>query len=175
MRRILLAGLLLAVLVIGLAAASRLIALDTVWPILLAAGVALVPGGATMTRVGALLAGAAAGWLGFAVRVGVLPDVPVAQGLGLAVAVLVVTAVAVATADRVPLWAGLAGVAIFSGMYEAAFRADPAAFVADSTVAFTSVLLAAALGAAAGMIASAVTATGPIPVIDAAEPAQEAI
>jgi hypothetical protein len=178
MRRTLLAGVLLAVLVPLLAAASTLLALDTVWPVLLAAAAMLVPGGQVLPRLAALMIGATAGWVGFALRVGVLPDLPISSGIALAVAVLVVTAMAVASADRLPLWAGLAGIAAFSGVYELAYRATPAAFVSESAVAFTTLLLAAALGAAAGMLANAGAAraiTAATTTSDTADLAEETI
>jgi hypothetical protein len=153
MRRTLLAGVLLALLVPALAAAGALLALDTVWPVLLAAAIMLVPGAAPLPRLVAFLVGTAVGWMGFAIRVAVLPDLPVSPGIALAVAVLAVTAMAIASADRLPLWAGLAGVAAFSGIYELTYRATPTAFTTQSTIAFTTLLLAAALGAAAGVIA----------------------
>jgi hypothetical protein len=155
MRRTLLAGLLLAVLVVLLAAAGDLLSLAVTWPVLLGAAVALVPGTGIAGRIGALLVGALAGWIAYALRAAVLPDLGVSVGISLAIAVLVVTAAAVASVERLPLWAGLTGVAAFAGLYDAAYRASPTDFLAQSTVALTTLLLAVALGAAGGMLAGA--------------------
>jgi hypothetical protein len=155
MRRTVLGGILLALGVIALAAVSGLIALDPIWPVVLAAAVGLVPGGEAMTRVGAFIAGAAAAWVAFALRAAVLPDLSVAPGIALGVAIAIVTAVALASVGRLPLWAGLAGIAAMSGMYEMAFRAEPAAFLSESFVAVTSVVLAGALGTALAMVTAA--------------------
>lgn len=153
MTRALFGGLLLAVLLIVLAAASNLLALNVIWPALLAGAVALVPGRAGAMRISAFLIGGAAGWVGYALRVTVLPDLTVSPGVALAAAVLIVTAIAAASADRLPLWAAAAGVAAFSGVYEAAFVASPTLFVSQSVVALTTFLAAGAVGAFVGLAA----------------------
>jgi hypothetical protein len=154
MRRPIMAGVLLALLVGGLAIASPALSVDAVWPVVLAAAAVLVPGGQVATRVAALLLGAVASWAGYDLHVAALPDIAAAQGIALALAILLVTAIAVASRDRLPLWTGLIGVAALSGLYEAAFRAAPASFVAEGSIALTTLLLTATLGAAASMLAN---------------------
>ena len=119
------------------------------WALLGAAAgavVALVPDRSPAERAGAFLLGLLAAWGGFALRAGILPDVPLGRALSVVAVVSLVTAVATATAGRLPLWAGLTGVAAFAGAYTAAQLADPPAFDTEATTALTSVLLAAAIG-----------------------------
>ncbi len=92
------------------------------------------------------LVGFLAAWLGYALRAGLLPDIPAGRGVAVVVVVAIVTAVATASADRLPLWTGLLGAAALAGAYELVFAADPTAFAGESTTAATSVLLAVAVG-----------------------------
>src|SRR5687768_4926213 len=113
-----LVGLLLAALAGALAAVSGALSLETTWPLLLGAAVMLVPSGRPGTRMANLLVGFAAAWGGFALRAAVLPDVPLGRGLAVAAPVVLVTAVVAATRHRLPLWAGLLGIAGYTGAYE---------------------------------------------------------
>lgn len=106
----------------------------------------LVPGRMPAARLGGFLTGFAAAWLGYALRAGVLPDIPMGRAIAAVVVVAVVTAVAVASADRLPLWAGLLGAATLLGSYELTFAATPTSFVSDSMTAVTTSLLAASFG-----------------------------
>ncbi|MBK5306928.1 MAG: hypothetical protein JJD92_09600 [Frankiaceae bacterium] len=106
----------------------------------------LVPDRLPAARLGGFLTGFAAAWIGYALRAGVLPDIPMGRAIAAAVVVAVVTVVAVATANRLPMWAGFVGVATLVGAYETTFAATPTEFVSDSTTALTSSLLAAAFG-----------------------------
>ena len=142
-----LVGLLLAVLAGVLAAVSGPLSLETTWPLLLGAGVMLVPAGRPGWRLANLIVGFAAAWVGFALRAAVLPDVPLGRGLAVAAPILIVTAVAAATRNKLPLWAGLLGIAGYTGAYEAKFIAAPTDFIAQSFATMASVLLAVALGA----------------------------
>lgn len=151
MHRAILGGFLLALLMIALAAASNLLALNLIWPALLAGALVLAPGRAHAGRVSAFLVGGAAGWVGYLLRVTLLPDLTVTPGLALAAAVLVVTAVAAVTSDRLPLWSAAVGVAAFSGVYEATFRATPTLFASQSLVALTTFVAAGAVGTLAGL------------------------
>ena len=108
--------------------------------------VALVPDRSAAERAGAFLLGLLAAWGGFALRAGLLPDVPVGRALSVVAVVALVTAVATATAGSLPLWAGLTGAVAFAGAYTADHVADPPAFATQSVTVLTSVLLAAAVG-----------------------------
>jgi hypothetical protein len=150
MRGNLLCGLALAVLAGALALVSGPLSLQFTWPLLLGAAVALVSTRHLAGRVGAFVIGLAATWVGFALRAAVLPDIPAGRALAAAVPVLLVTVAAAASAGRLPLWAGLAGMAAYAGGYDAMFRASPSDFATQSVVAMTSVLLASAIGLLAG-------------------------
>lgn len=146
-------GLVLAVLVGTLAAVSgRPLALESLWPLFIAAAVAFVPGTALAGRLGAFAAGVAAGWFAFFLRGGVLPDVPLGRALFLAVPVLLVAIVAGGTRDRLPLWAGLAGFGMFGAAYHPVFAASPSDFLSESIATLTTVLLAAGIGGVAAML-----------------------
>lgn len=144
------AGSALAVVTGLLTSSSSLLGADVAAVALLGVGagaaLGLVGDRSPAERALAFLAGFLAAWLAYALRAGLLPDIPAGRGLAVVVVVAIVTAVATATADRLPLWAGLLGAAALAGAYELVFAADPTAFVAQSTTAATSVLLAVAVG-----------------------------
>lgn len=152
MRFSVVAGLVLALFAGALAAVGGPLTLESVWPLLLAAAVALVPGRDLAWRLVAFVAGLAGAWAAFALRAGVLPDIPAGRALFAAAGVLVVLGVVLATAGRAPFWAGLAGLAIFGSTYHPVFNASPTDFVAQSVATMTSVLLAAGIGAAAALL-----------------------
>ena len=113
---------------------------------LLGAVVALVPHRSAGGRAGAFAAGFLAAFIGYAMRAGFLPAIPLGRAIAAMAVVALITAVAVATADRLPLWAGLVGAATMVGAYEATFRATPTDFTAQSFATATTVLLAAGIG-----------------------------
>jgi hypothetical protein len=171
MSRVVLArGLIVAALVGVVVALSGPLLLQSAWPVLAGAAIGLVPGRSTLNRAGAFAAGVVAGWLSFALRAAVLPDVPVAHGIAVAVAVAAVAVAAAVSGGRLPLWAALVGFAAYAGAYQAAFTADPTAFPTQSVPAATSLLLASAIGFAAATIMTARAA----PDADAAEAETEA-
>ena len=146
-------GLILAVLVGALAAISgRPLALESLWPLFIAAAVALVPGTSLAGRLGSFTIGVAAGWVAFFLRAGVLPDVPMGRALFLAVPVLIIAVAVGVSRDRLPLWAGLAGFGMFGAAYHPVFSASPSDFLAQSIATLTAVLLAAGIGGVAGML-----------------------
>ena len=108
--------------------------------------VGLIPDRAVGARMTGFVAGFAAAWVGYALRAGFLPDIPMGRAIAASAVIGLVTAVATATSGRVPLWSGLIGAGALVGAYESTFAATPTAFVADSMTAATSVLLACALG-----------------------------
>lgn len=130
----------------------------------LAAGavLALLPtAGGAAGRAGGFLAGFAATWLAYGLRAGVLPDIPMGRAIAAVLVVSVVTAVATATAERLPLWSGLLGAVALVGVYETTYTATPSAFMAESAVAATSVLLSAAIGFAVATFAAVLAPTSP--------------
>jgi hypothetical protein len=112
----------------------------------LGAVIGLVPDRSLAGRIGGFLAGFVAAWLGYALRAGVLPDIPMGRAIAAVAVVAVITAVTVATNGRIPLWSGLVGVGGLLGAYESTFTASPASFLADSVTAVTTVLVAGAFG-----------------------------
>lgn len=140
-----------AVLVV---AVPSLFGLSSPWPILLAAAVAFArparPGIA-----GAFLTGAAAWWLATALRAGVLPDAVWSEVVAATVAIGVCVLIAVVSRERLPLFAGLAGIAAFAGLYEPAFAEAPTQFLAESPLAFGAIVVAAGLGFLAASVTDA--------------------
>jgi hypothetical protein len=131
----------------------------------LGAVLGLVPDRTVVGRTGGFLAGFAAAWVGYALRAGVFPDVPLGRALASVIVVSAITAVAVASAGRLPLWSGLVGAGALLGAYETTFVTTPTGFLSDSMTAATTVLVSAALGL---LVATTVeglldTATSPAP------------
>jgi hypothetical protein len=112
----------------------------------LGAVIGLVPDRSLGGRIAGFLTGFVGAWLGYALRAGVLPDIPMGRAVAAVAVVLVVTAVAVASNGRIPLWSGLVGAGALLGAYESTFTESPASFLSDSLTAVTSVLVAGAFG-----------------------------
>ncbi len=140
--------LLRGVVVAGVAAlviaVPMIVGLPSPWPVLLVAGVAFArparPGSAV-----AVLIGAAAWWLAMALRAGVLPDATSSEILAAVVAIAIIVLAAAVSRDRLPLFAGLAGIGAFAGLYEPVFADAPTEFLAASPVAFGAVVMATGL------------------------------
>ena len=123
----------------------------------LGAVVGLVPDRTLAGRVGGFLMGFVAAWLGYALRAGYLPDIPMGRAIAAVAVVAVVTGVAVLTNGRLPLWSGLVGVGALLGAYETTFTQTPTTFLADSLTAVTTVLVAGAFGILASTLAEDVS------------------
>lgn len=132
---------------------SNLVGLEHPWPVLLTAAVA-IRRPMRAGPVAALLVGAAAWWLAMALRAGVLPATTTATVVAAAVAVLLSTVVAAASRDRLPLWAALAGSALYAGLYEPVFADSPTTFLADSPLAFATLVVATGIGAVAAALSA---------------------
>ncbi len=149
-RRTLIAGVLLALGAALLADHGGHLGLEatrlSLYGAALGAVLGLVRQGSPVGRASAFGAGFASCWLGYALRAGMLPDIPMGRAIAAFVVVALVTAVAVATNERLPLWAGLLGAGLFAGAYETTFTITPTAFETESVTAATTVLLAAAVG-----------------------------
>lgn len=141
------------------AALPDTLGLTSPWPVLLVVAVALArplrPG-----PMAAVLVGAAAWWVGTALRAGVLADTTSSLVIAAVTAVLLCTAAAALSGERLPLWASLVGIAAFGGIYEPMFAAEPTRFVDQSMLALATVGAAVGLGALTGVVAD-VLATRP--------------
>lgn len=139
-------GIALAAMAGALALLGGDIARTALLGVALGGVVALVPDRSLIGRIFGILLGVGTAWIGYAVRAGFLPDIPLGRAIALAGVVLVVTAASVASAGRLPLWSGLLGLAAMAGAYETTFAASPTSFVVDSATAATTVLVAVSFG-----------------------------
>ncbi|MGV8978583.1 MAG: hypothetical protein ACOH17_11110 [Cellulomonas sp.] len=150
MKRHVLAGIFLAVLAALIVLLSGMLGPDVQSVVLLGAALGgalgLVPDRSPTQRVGAFGVGFVAAWIGYLLRAAALPDAPSGRAVAVLVVLLVCLAVAAATRGRLPLWAALIGAGAMAGSYEAAYAADPTAFLASSPASATAVLLTAAAG-----------------------------
>lgn len=121
----------------------------------------LVPDRTPAPRALGFLLGFVAAWLGYALRAGYLPDIPLGRAIAAVIVVGLVTLVATATAGRLPLWTGLLGATALLGAYETTFAANPAAFVQESMTAATTVLVTAAFGFLVASLLQALPAPSP--------------
>ena len=150
--------LLRGVVVAGVAALAiavpSVIGLSSPWPVMLAAAVAF----ARPTRpgiAGAFLAGAAAWWFAMALRAGVLPDAVWSEVVAATLAIGVCVLAAMVSSERLPLFASIAGIAAFAGLYEPAFAEAPTQFLSASPLAFGAVVVATGLGFLAASVVDA--------------------
>lgn len=158
MARTVLTGAVIALLAAVLAVVGSALGITTLWPVLLAVAIGLAGGRVTLGRVAAYVIGAVAAFVAMAVVAAALPAVAASQVVVVVVAIVVLTALAAVTGERAPLWAGLAGYAAFAALYEPIYAANPTAFLTEAPVALVTVLLAAALGAAAATLVELLTA-----------------
>jgi hypothetical protein len=157
MARTALTGAVVALLAALVAVGGSALGITTIWPVLLAVAVGLAAGYLTLGRVAAYVIGLAISWLMAALTAGVLPQMAISDAIIVLATVAILTVIAVVSADRVPLWAGLAGYAAFAGFYEPIYDANPTLFLSESPVAFATVLLAGALGVAIATLAELAT------------------
>jgi hypothetical protein len=160
MRRTLVTGGLLAVFAALLAQFGGALGLEEIRSALLGAALGaalgLVPGNdRPLPRAVGFLVGFALGWIGYALRAGVLPDTGSGRAVAAFLVIAVLTGVCAATLGWMPLWSGLLGIAAIAGAYEFAFGLDPTAFTTESVTAATTVLLAAAVGFLVGAVGGA--------------------
>lgn len=162
MRRTLITGGLLASFAALLAQFGGAFGLDEIRSALLGAAVGavlgLVPGDdSPLARAAGFLVGFGLGWVGYALRAGVLPDTGSGRALAAFLVIAVLTGICAATLGWLPLWSGLLGIAAIAGAYEYAFGLNPTAFTSQSVTAATTVLLAAAVGFLVGSLGSVFT------------------
>jgi hypothetical protein len=125
---------------------GSLLGIDPTWAVVLAVALGLAPGEGRGGRILAFAIGAGAGWLVTALQAGFLPATDTAAMISWLVGAIIVIVVAAATTNRVPVWAGAAGIATFMGVYGPAFEANPTAFLSESPPALATTLLAGGIG-----------------------------
>lgn len=139
------------------------------WPVALAVAIALVPAASPTGRLAAAVVGAILGWVALALQAALLPSAASSTALLGVLVVVVVTGVAAVSGERLPLWAGLAGYALFTAVYLPLFEATPTAFLSESPVALVTVLLAVGLGALAAAATDLVGASAPLSTVAPSE------
>lgn len=112
----------------------------------LGAVVALVPDRPPLLRAIGFAGGFVIGWIGYAMRAGMLPDTSLGRAVAALLVLLVLMGIAVATGARVPLWSLLTGAAAMAAAYETTFMSTPSAFPYESPTAATQMALAAGVG-----------------------------
>jgi hypothetical protein len=160
MRRTLITGGVLAVFAALLAQFGGALGLDEIRSALLGAALGatlgLVPTAEPpIGRAAGFLVGFVLGWIGYALRAGVLPDTGAGRAIAAFLVIAVLTGICAATMGWLPLWSGLLGIAAIAGAYEFAFGIDPTAFTSESLTAATTVLLAAGVGFLVGGLGAA--------------------
>jgi hypothetical protein len=129
------------------------IGLTSLWPFVLAAGIALAAGPAVASRIGAVALGTVVGFFAMALQAGFLPQSAASTAIAIVLAIGILTLVAALSQGLLPLWAGLAGYALFVGYYAPTYAESPTTFLADAPVALVTVLLAAGVGAIVALVA----------------------
>lgn len=150
MRRTLLVGVVLtvtAVLVVLLGAALDLdLKLVALAGIAVGAVVALVPDRTPIMRVTGFVIGFAVAWVLYLVRALMLPDSTGGQAVMMGVTVALAVAASAVSLGRIPLWAPLLGLGVFSAAYERPFAAAIPEAASTSTATATALLLTTAVG-----------------------------
>jgi hypothetical protein len=124
----------------------------------LGAVVALVPDGSPFMRLGAFAVGLVAGWVGYLLRAGALPDSVSGRSIAYVVTIAICVVAAVATVNRLALWATLLGAVAMAGAFEYTYVAAPPEVVANSVSAVTSLLFTVAAGFLACLLVAPATA-----------------
>lgn len=150
MRLNLFTGLLLTCAAVLVVALGATLDADRVAAVGLGAGavLALVPDRGPLARVGAFAIGFVAAWAAYVARAAVLPDST--SGRAVALGVVVAVVVLATLLLKLPLWAGLLGVAALAGGYESAFTTAPAEVATTSVDAVTALFLVLGVGFLAG-------------------------
>jgi hypothetical protein len=150
MRKTLLVGVVLAVVTVVVTLLSETFDLRLNSTILLGVGlgavVALVPDGTPFMRLGGFAVGLVAGWVGYLLRAGLLPDSAGGRSVAYVVTLAICVVAAVATVNRLALWSTLLGAVAMAGAFEYTYVAAPPEVVANSVSAVTSLLLTVAAG-----------------------------
>lgn len=165
MLRTVIYGAVVAVFAGILAFVGDTIGITTIWPVLLAAAIGLAAGPAIASRTATAAIGSIVGFLSYALLIGALPATSAATALVAVAAVAALTLVSALTGGALPLWAGLAGYAVFAGLYAPLAAASPTTFLTDAPLALVTALLALGLGAVAAIVAGVAGVAGVAPAV----------
>jgi hypothetical protein len=136
-----------AILVVLIGAALDLdLKLVALAGIAIGAVVALVPDRSPIMRVSGFVVGFAIAWVAYLVRALMLPDSTGGQAVMMGVTVALAVLVSAVSLGRIPLWAPLLGVGVFSAAYERPFAASIPEAVSTSAATATALLLTTAVG-----------------------------
>ena len=176
MRKVLMTGAIIAI-----AAAAAILVSGVLGQSLQHLGVLAVAVGAVIAlAAGRTWWGAPAGlgigmvvaWIGYALRALALPDAPSGRAVAAVIVILVTTIVVALAGGRIPLWAGLLGVAAMVAGYEQPYKEAPSAFLTESPAAFTTMLVGVGLGYLAATLGHQLMAGHSAPQSRVAAPAQ---
>jgi hypothetical protein len=105
----------------------------------------IVAEGGPVGRIGAFLIGVLTAMVVYVVRVLFLNDSSLGLSLAVLIALVVIVGLSGLTANRLPLWAGLLGLALVTGAYETSFVAAPQNVTVELLEFTTMALVPAAL------------------------------
>lgn len=162
MRRLLLAGGVLALAAMLVVALSAQFGLELESTALLGAAlgavIALVPDGSPGMRLAGFASGFVAAWVGYVLRATSLPDTAGGRAVATAIVVLLCVAVAAVSRQRLPLWSILLGTAALTGAYELTYAAAPPELASTSLTTATTLLFNIAVGFLAAALFAPVAA-----------------
>lgn len=167
MRTTLLGGLVVAVSTAALALVGGALGLETLWPVVLGAGVGLILGVPRPQHVVGLIAGGTVAALGAAAELLLLPDAPFSEALSVAVALVVLTLLSALGRGHVSLAVLLIGWAVMTALLAPRLALDvtrlgdaTASAVAESLLGMGLGLLSAQVAALVGRRVRAVGTDG---------------
>lgn len=156
MRTSLLGGLVVAVSTAALALVGGALGLDTLWPVVLGAGVGLLLGVPRPQHVVALVAGGGVAALGTAAELLLLPDAPFSKALAVAVALVVLTVISALGRGRVSLAVLLIGWAVMTALLAPRLAVDVTRLGGATAIAVAESLLGLGLGLLSAQVAALV-------------------
>lgn len=150
MRRIVLAGLLLAAATVLTVLVGEGLGLEIESVALLGvtagAIVVLVPDQTPSRRIAAFALGFVAAVVGYLFRAAVTPDTATGRAIAAGLIVLLCVGVVAVSVGRLPLWSALLGSASFAGAYEFTYDQAPTRVLDTSISSATALLLCVAVG-----------------------------
>ncbi len=156
MRTSLLGGLVVAVSTAALALVGGALGLETLWPVVLGAGIGLLLGVPRPQHVLALVAGGGVAALGTAAELLLLPDAPFSKALAVAVALVVLTVISALGRGQVSLAVLLIGWAVMTALLAPRLAVDVTRLGGATAIAVAESLLGLGLGLLSAQVAALV-------------------